>query len=352
MPASVAGMPGTNRYVIRTAAGDKGPFSRDQIAAFVEAGKLPSTAKIMDMEAKRPVTAAEAIGVDMVADPEADDDFPMSRADQDADTPEAPGVRAVPRTERSSRNGRGTPPSRSSRRASRTDTGGERGARGERGTQRGRRPRKRGYGIWIVLGVAVIAAIAIGVFALSTMKEDKFKEQPAALLANALAHPESLAPGSADAPFVRILAKRFHQQALDAAHLTRGTYEGSKPAYDESRYLETLRAAVTKQIAEADSGLLTSCARELAMPDDAASSDISTAKKLAQQAVTMDGEKNHHSLDALAWATFRGGDAKRACLIEEQAMELAPDTASKTECGKALVKFKSKLAATGAAAAE
>ncbi len=56
-------MPGitTTRYVIRTTEGTKGPFSPAEIGRLVKDGRLAPTTRILDVDAKRAVTAAEAL---------------------------------------------------------------------------------------------------------------------------------------------------------------------------------------------------------------------------------------------------------------------------------------------------
>lgn len=55
---------GEARYVIRTTAGDRGPFSSGQIRAFIDGGKLPGTARIFDQMTGAPVSAADAAQAD------------------------------------------------------------------------------------------------------------------------------------------------------------------------------------------------------------------------------------------------------------------------------------------------
>jgi hypothetical protein len=86
---------------------------------------------------------------------------------------------------------------------------------------------------------------------------------------------------------------------------------------------------------------MSACAKELMQADAPSAADIAAAQKIAQKAVDLDHEKNAVSLDALAWALFRSGDLRRAGVIEEQAISLAPSTAIKTECEKGLRRFRS-----------
>jgi hypothetical protein len=174
------------------------------------------------------------------------------------------------------------------------------------------------------------------------MKTDRFKDQAATLLSATLAHPDTVAPasGSPGDAFIEVLIKRDHEQALADAKRSRGTYEGYKPAYDEARYREALRAAIALQVGTPDSALLATSAKAIVMADDATIADLAVAKKIAQQAVDLDQEKSSVSLDALAWTLFKSGDAKRAALIEEQAANLASGTAEKVEREKALRIFR------------
>jgi hypothetical protein len=200
------------------------------------------------------------------------------------------------------------------------------------------RPRSRWRSL-IIAGAVVAALLVVGaVVALMQMKQDRFKDQAATLLADALAKPDVYGAG-ADPALVKVLVRRDHPVALEAARLKRGTYEGYKPAFDEARYRASLTEVIAQQLKEPDAGLLTDCAAELVSAEDAKISDVAAAKKLAQQAVTMTHEKDWRSLDALAWSMFKSGDAKRAALIEEQAVELSEGEA-KSQCGSALWKFK------------
>src|SRR4051812_13236217 len=90
----MTGSPATG-FVIRTASGDKGPFTAEQIARFVEKGKLAATAKIFDVAGQRTVTAAEASGADAPPRDEDKHDTTLAeRVDANAETPPAPGLRA------------------------------------------------------------------------------------------------------------------------------------------------------------------------------------------------------------------------------------------------------------------
>lgn len=53
----------TTRYVIRTTAGDRGPFSAAEIGRLVDDGRIAPTTRILDLEARRAVTAREAIAM-------------------------------------------------------------------------------------------------------------------------------------------------------------------------------------------------------------------------------------------------------------------------------------------------
>jgi hypothetical protein len=383
----------TTRYVIKTTAGNRGPYTPEQIGRFVEDGKLPAGAKILDLDANRPVTAAEAIVAAAQANtvtvrtrrtpkpasapalpepvtvevskeaeateapaakaPEAtaqkesaeDGYSPQSdvnagtgsaaleRVDENKATPAAPGVKA-PTTGSEERRGRRRTPAQM---ATTRKTAPPRNVTAPI-RRPGRAPRSRWRTLAIVGIVAAVVLAAAGVVALTMMKQDRFKDQAATLLADAQAKPDAFGAG-ADPAFVKVLIKRDHPAALESARLKRGAYEGYKPAFDEARYRAALGEAIAQQVKGPDAVLLTDCAAELVSAEDAKISDVAAAKKLAQQAVTMTHEKDWRSLDALAWSLFKSGDAKRAALIEEQAVELA-DGEAKSQCGSALWKFK------------
>jgi hypothetical protein len=339
MPHAVA----TDRFVIRTASGDKGPFSRAQIAEFVAKGKLPATAKILDVDAQRAVTAGEVIAVTPL--PEAPDAEPAAatpaagdRIDEHALTPAAPGTRIPTGTARTARGA----------------TGGGRARTETSRTVRGKR-RSRGLSpvMIAVIAVAVAALLVVVGFTVKGMKTDHAPDLAKSLLADALAHPDAVLPAGAavDPAYVRTLVQRYHAQALADAKQERGSLSQYKPGYDETRYRESLRTSIGKQVATPDAAVLNECARGLVTNEQATATEIAAAKTLAQQAVAMDGEKNHNSLITLAWAFYKFGDAKRAALIGEQAMEIAPTATAKAECGEAIGAFRTGKAAEKAAAA-
>ncbi|MBA2480741.1 MAG: hypothetical protein H0V44_08770 [Planctomycetes bacterium] len=329
----------TDRYVIRTASGDKGPFTRAQIAQFVAAGKLSASAKILDVDAQRAVSAGEVVAsasgpAPVLTEADASDPTPDAgmRIDPNSVTPSAPGTR-IPGTT-----------SRVTKGAAKTGTA--RRTRGNTEAATGKRTKRRAKGRPVVL-IAVLAIVAVGlvigaVIVLGRMRTDHSPQLVATLQADALAHPETLVTSgpAADPAYLRVLAQRFHAQALADAKVERGSLSQYKPGYDAARYRGSLAAAIGKQLATPDATVVDACARDLVTREKATPAEIAAGKALAQQAVTLDGEKNHRSLITLAWATFRSGDAKRAGLIAEQAMEIAPDAAAKSECGDAIGAFR------------
>lgn len=387
----------TTRYVIRTKSGDKGPFSPEDIKRLVDQSRLPPQTRILDIDAKRAVTAAEAviiaaanasaaaapaspsaetevlpapepaarrasrspsaealaavkpITVSIPAPSAADGthlpqtveastyDGALERVDGDAETPKAPGTRIpAPRTGRTGRGGRGrttvTTVRKGARDRKRTGAASETNDFSVRPSPLRRRLVIAG----IAFGVVLIAGIAA---ALWWMKQDRFVGQAERLLASTLAKPEALAVGG-EPSLLRVLIRRDHAAALAAARLERGTFEGYKPAVDEKRYAEELRVAIAAQLATPDAALLTDCAWELVSATEAPPADVALAQDLAQRAVTMEQEKGWRSLLVLGWTLFKSGDSRRAALIAEQAMALAPGGEAKSECGTALAKFK------------
>jgi hypothetical protein len=381
----------TTRYVIRTTKGDKGPFSPAEISRLVENGRLPPTAKILDLDAKRPVTAQEAIIAAAKAGtaklparrsageattvtlapknkprptspaPEAaPSEAPSDEAKDDAYAPQdievevpaleqaAPAAPAAaadaaepavhPDSETPVATRAPTPAARRAPGRDRTATATT--WRGGRARASARKPRSRMRLIIVVAAVVLIALGAAGISWAMYAKVDRYPHQGDELLQAALGKPEAIAPG-ADAAFVKLLIRKDHAAALEATKLKRGGYEGYKPAYDEAAYRAALSAAVTKQVSDPDSALLSECAKALVESDQSVIADIAVAKKLASRAVELDQEKSWRSLDALAWATFRGGDAKKALLMEEQASELAATSGEgKTVCDESMSKFK------------
>ncbi|MBA3709928.1 MAG: hypothetical protein H0W83_14050, partial [Planctomycetes bacterium] len=192
--------------------------------------------------------------------------------------------------------------------------------------------------------VAAVGLLIGGGFALTWMRTDHSAELAASLFADAQTHADKFAPAGASASpaYLLSLVRHFHPAVLADAKRERGSFAQYKPGYDEARYRDSMRIAIGKQIKEPDAVLLNECARTLVTADKATLADVAAAKVLAQQAVTIDGEKNYRSLITLGWTYFKSGDTKRARLIGEQAMEIAPDATAKAECGDAIGSFVTK----------
>jgi hypothetical protein len=414
-------MPGitTTRYVIRTTTGNKGPFSPAEIGRLVEDGRLAPTTRILDVDSKRAITAAEAltaasteatrpIDFDVIRKAAlaaqrgtadiSDLNIPASISSQETETVRRPemakrveslrkkttedgleateaqplgesgyapaalvrhGAEPTPlRTPFQSANPRQPPaaptppapqPQAGTGSAPRSGTTAKRGRGIDTGPTRAtlrrtgsRRKAKSSAARVIVILVAVGAILCTAVVAVMTFAHrDAYLSQGADLLAFALKHPELVDATEGERGLTCILIKRDHQAALEEARSKRGFFEGYKPAYDQDRYLAAQKQAIVKLLASSDSAALAGLSRELTSLTDPALSDLATAKRLAQEAVNLDHEKGWRSLDALAWALYRGGDAAHAAMVEDQAAEMATDAATKAQCASQASVFKS-----------
>ncbi len=193
--------------------------------------------------------------------------------------------------------------------------------------------------------ILVVAGLVLGTgaaVALSFAHRDAYPSQGADLLAYALKHSELVDATEGERGLTCILIRRDHQAALEEARAKRGFFEGYKPAYDQDRYLAAQKQAIVKLLASSDSAALAGLSRELTSLTDPTLSDLKTvAKRLAQEAVNLDHEKSWRSLEALAWALYRSGDAAHAAMVEDQASEVAPEGAAKAQCASQASVFKS-----------